>query len=90
LLYLLWRQVKMTLGRTPSPEDLHDLADSSDPRFSQILSRANKTLLEETLRTAFDLPPLAAPLKPALPATAAVSLIRYCRIIVPLRRLRWP
>jgi hypothetical protein len=65
LLYLLWRQVKVTLGRMPTPEDLHELTDRVYPKFREILSRADKILLEETFRRVFEFRPLLeAPLRP--------------------------
>jgi hypothetical protein len=64
LLYLLYRQVKVILGRQPTAEDLHELTGDIYPKFSEILSKADEILLEETLRRVFELPPLRAPLKP--------------------------
>ena len=64
LLYLLYRQVKVILGRTPSPEDLHKLAASNYPRFHEVLV-ADEGQLEETFRRAFEFRPLRAPLTPA-------------------------
>jgi hypothetical protein len=63
LLYLLYRQVKLTVGRPPTPEDLHELTVSAYPRFREILL-AEEAQLEETFRRVFEFPPLRAPLKP--------------------------
>jgi hypothetical protein len=64
LLYLLYRQTKVILGRTPNPQDLHELAAGAYPRFHEVLI-ADEVQLEETFRTAFEFPPLRAPLSPA-------------------------
>jgi hypothetical protein len=63
LRYLLYRKVKAILGRTPGGGDLHELALSSYPRFREML-HADEAQLEETLRKAFEFPPLRAPLQP--------------------------
>jgi hypothetical protein len=61
LLYLLYRAVKDTLGRSPNQSDLHELTTSAYPRFREIM-RAEEGQLEDTFRRAFDLPPLRPPL----------------------------
>ena len=63
LLYLLYRQVKLTLVRPPTPEDLDELTIGAYPRFREILL-AEEVQLEETFRRVFEFPPLRAPLKP--------------------------
>lgn len=63
LLYLMYRKVKLTLGRAPTPDDLRELTVSAYPRFREIL-RADEVQLEDTFRRAFELPLLGARLTP--------------------------
>jgi len=63
LLYLLYRQVKTTIGRAPTQADLHELTSTVYPRFREILT-ADELLLEETFRAVFEFPPLRVTLKP--------------------------
>lgn len=79
LLYLLNHQAKEVLANNkPTAEQLHFLADTTYPRFRRILGRAEQVQLEETLRTAFEMPPLAAGITPAeftVFAAAVVGLL---------------
>jgi hypothetical protein len=66
LLYLLNYRVKEVLATNkPTAEQLHLLAEMTYPRFHEILGRAEQVQLEETLRTAFEMTPLAAGISPA-------------------------
>jgi hypothetical protein len=79
LLYLLSYRVKEVLAdNKPTAEQLHLLAQRTYPRFNEILGRAEQVQLEETLRTAFDMAPLAAGITPAeftVFAAAALGLL---------------
>jgi hypothetical protein len=63
LLYLLYRAVKTTLGKAPTPADLKELSGSVYPRFREII-RASEIQLEDTFRQVFEFPLLSPPLKP--------------------------
>ncbi len=79
LFYLLGFRVKeVLLTQKPTPEQLHDLAVTIYPGLRAILDRADQAHLEETLRTAFDLPPAGTGVSLgefAVFAAAAVGLL---------------
>jgi hypothetical protein len=54
LWYLLRYRVAELLGRRPSPEDLHALAERSYPAFARLI-RGDRSQLEDTLFTVFGL-----------------------------------
>lgn len=56
LQYLLRYRVAAILGRRPTADDLHDLTDRFYPDFAKII-RGDRTQLEDTLLTVFDLVP---------------------------------
>jgi hypothetical protein len=57
LWYLVHHRVLRLLGRTPTAEDLRLLAEDANPRFARALpaARTDRTILERTLWTFFDL-----------------------------------
>ena len=79
LLYLLSFRVKEVLQtKQPTADQLHNLAEMTYPRLRAVLGRASETHLEETLRTAFEMPPLAAGISPGefmVFAAAALGLL---------------
>ncbi len=54
LWYLLRYRLAVLLGRRPSPEDLHELAERFYPQFAKLI-RGGQAQLENTLLTVFDL-----------------------------------
>jgi len=54
--YLMWHRVAELLGRKPTPEDLHELAERIYPRFAQLI-RWDQQRLEDTLATVFQYAP---------------------------------
>ncbi len=65
LKYLLNYRVREGLQTSkPSAQQLHDFAEISFPRVREILGRARQVHLEEALRTAFEMPPLATGITP--------------------------
>jgi hypothetical protein len=79
LLYLLSFRVKEVLQTNhPTPEQLHNLAETTYPRFRAVLDRAQEMHLEETLRSAFEMPPVATGVTPGeftVFAAAALGLL---------------
>jgi hypothetical protein len=79
LLYLLGFRVKEVLQTNkPTADQLHDLAGLTYPRFRAVLDRADETHLEETLRTALEMPPLGKGISPGeftVFAAAALGLL---------------
>jgi hypothetical protein len=79
LLYLLNLRVQEVLqANHPAAAQLHSLAATIYPRFRAVLERAEATQLEETLRTAFQMPPVGAGNTPAeftIFAAAALGLL---------------
>jgi hypothetical protein len=79
LQYLLSFRVKEVLQTNhPTTDQLHSLAQMTYPRFRVILDRASEAHLEETLRTAFVMPTLAAGITPGeftVFAAAALGLL---------------
>ena len=65
LMYLLSYRVKEVLRQNkPTDNDLHEIAVATYPRVQHILDRTNITQLEETVRIAFDRPPLQTGVTP--------------------------
>ena len=65
LLYLLSFRVKEALqANKPTEQQLHDLAVEIYPKLHEILENADQIRVEETLRIAFELPPVAGGVTP--------------------------
>jgi hypothetical protein len=79
LLYLLSFRVKEVLQTNqPTADQLHNLAVMTYPRFRAVLDRADEAHLEDTLRTAFEMPALGTGISPGefmAFAAAAVGLL---------------
>jgi hypothetical protein len=79
LLYLLSYRVKEVLQTNhPTTEQLHNLAETTYPRFRTVVVRAEERHLEETLRTAFEMPAVTTGITPGeftVFAAAALGLL---------------
>ena len=79
LLYLLNLRIQEVLQTNqPTTAQLHNLAEITYPQFRVVLDRADEAHLEETLRTVFQMPPLAAGITPGeftVFAAAALGLL---------------
>jgi len=79
LLYLLWSRVREELQTSqPTTEQIHDLAVRTYPALREIPERVPQEDLEETLRSAFEMPALGARPKPGqmnVISAAAVGLL---------------